>query len=58
MIFTGPIFWLILLFEKDSSLKQIKHMFIEQDQAYNDYYEEVIEIFKTLYPNTKRCMEL
>jgi len=33
-------------------------MFIEQEQAYNVDYKEVIDIFKTLDPTAKRRMEL
>lgn len=33
-------------------------MFIQQDQAYNVYYDEVIDVFKTLDPAAKRRIEL
>jgi len=39
-------------------LDGLLNMFIEQEQAYNVDYEEVIDIFKTLDPTSKRCMEL
>ncbi|CAI6367112.1 unnamed protein product [Macrosiphum euphorbiae] len=39
-------------------LDGLLNMFIEQEQAYNVDYEEVIDIFKTLDPTSKRRMEL
>lgn len=39
-------------------LDGLLNMFIEQEQAYNVDYEEVIDIFKTLDPISKRRMEL
>jgi len=39
-------------------LDGLLNMFIEQEQAYNVDYEEVIDIFKTLEATSKRRMEL
>jgi hypothetical protein len=39
-------------------LDGLLNMFIEQEQAYNVDYEEIIDMFRTLDPTAKRRMEL
>lgn len=39
-------------------LDGLLNMFIEQDQAYNVDYDEVIDVLKTLDPAAKRRTEL